>query len=122
MTIRVVTVRVLAGDESVRDAATSLPQPRFDVDLYRDKKSFLAVSERGDCDVAVIDLQLGGFSAARDLRDLPEMSEALVVMLCEREQDRWLCKQGGADLVLVKPLQDVTTLMTALDSVLESTK
>lgn len=122
MSISVATVRVLAIDERIRESAKSLPQLRYAVDLYRERKSLLAAAEEGRCDVAVIDLQLCGFSTARDLRELPEMSELAVVMFCDREQDRWLCVQGGADVVLVKPLQDTTTLVMAVESAMDSKK
>lgn len=56
----------------------------------------------------VVDLQTGsagGFALARDLSQVPSLRSVPVVMLIERDQDRWLARQAGAREVLRKPLE-----------------
>lgn len=56
----------------------------------------------------VVDLQTGnagGFALARDLAANPTLSLVPIVMLIERDQDRWLANQAGARVVLREPLE-----------------
>lgn len=115
-------VHVLAHDERLRQAARSLSPKRFEVSYSSNRAEALSVISDMGCDLAIIELEGGGFGVARDLRADPRTKDARVVMVCDRPHDRWLCLQAGADEVLVKPLQDVMTLMKAIDSVLEVAK
>jgi DNA-binding response OmpR family regulator len=67
-----------------------------------------------EADVAVIELDLGGFGITRDIRERTPERHVRVVMLCSRPHDRWLCKQAGADEVLIKPLGDLSVLVKAI--------
>lgn len=107
-----VRVHVLTRDERVRQAARGLVSSRTEVSFSEDASD--APQGAAGCDVAVIDLQLGGFSVVRELRALATTENIRVVMLCDRPHDRWLCMQAGADQVIVKPLPDTTTLSNAI--------
>lgn len=106
------TVQVLSADERVVHAARALPKGSYVVAFSNDMEEFLeAVGSQG-CDVAVIDLALNGYAAGVELKGLSLASR--VVMLCDRPHDRWLCRQAGADEVLVKPLEDPAELIAAV--------
>lgn len=58
-------------------------------------------------DVVVVDIQTGqagGFNLTREIRSVNKFRDVPVLMLLEREQDRWLARQAGADVAVVKPL------------------
>jgi DNA-binding response OmpR family regulator len=55
----------------------------------------------------VVDLQTGsagGFSLAREMATSARLETVPVVMLIERDQDTWLARQAGAEVVLRRPL------------------
>lgn len=114
-------VQVISGDGRVRQASQALG-PRFEVTISSNREqAFPAIAKQG-CDVAVIELEGGGFGTVKDLRATETTRMTRVVMLCDRPHDRWLCMQAGADEVIIKPLQDVTTLVNAIENALRSTK
>lgn len=94
---------VLSGDPRVLKAAGSLAQLGCRV-TYAEARLGAAHAARGS-DLAVIDLETGGFSVAKDLK--AASPSTVIVMLYGRPHDRWLCKQAGADVVLGKPLTDL---------------
>jgi len=96
-------VFVLSRDPKVQKAAGSLEQRGCAI-TYAPKPLGAARAARG-CDVAVIDLDRGGYSVAKDIK--ASTPDTKVVMLCDRSHDRWLCMQAGADIVFIKPLQDL---------------
>lgn len=105
----------------MRAAGVSLPSDRFSVMLHTDPLEALASMRQQGVDVAVLELQLGdygGFAVARDLDGFPSTRDVRLVMICERPHDRWLCREAGADAVLVKPLSDPSALAEAIDSAL----
>jgi DNA-binding response OmpR family regulator len=114
-------VQVVSNDERVTRAARSLPNA-YDVTISRNREQALAAIEKQGCDLAVLDLEGGGFATAKDLRASDATREARIVMLCDRPHDRWLCFQAGADEVIVKPLPDVLTLVKAIESTLRVAK
>lgn len=114
-------VQVISEDDRVIQAARALP-PRFEVTISSSRDRALAAIELEGCDLAVIELEGGGFGTAKDLRARDETRDARVVMLCDRAHDRWLCMQAGADEVIIKPLADVTTLIEAVERALQTAK
>lgn len=69
----------------------------------------------------VVDLQTGnsgGFALARDMSQIARLASIPVVVLLERDQDRWLADQAGAALALKKPV-DGSVLLEAVSSVLD---
>lgn len=70
----------------------------------------------------VIDIHTGsagGVGLARDLRDLPHLREVPILMLIEREPDRWLAGQAGADAIRVKPL-GTSELVDAVSALIDA--
>lgn len=58
--------------------------------------------------VVIVDLQTGnsgGYALARDMSQQPKLSGIPVVLLIEREADRWIAGQAGAAVILRKPLE-----------------
>jgi len=67
----------------------------------------------------VIDIHTGssgGVGLSRDMRDVPHLRDVPILMLLERDQDRWLAGQAGADAIRTKPLgtSDLVAEVTAL--------
>jgi CheY-like chemotaxis protein len=96
----------------VQGAAKALPS-NYSIQFSTDKWEALRQIE-AEADVAVIELDLGGFGITRDIRERTPERHVHVVMLCSRPHDRWLCKQAGADEVLIKPLGDLSVLVKAI--------
>ncbi len=96
----------------MQEAAKSLPSTYL-LRFSTDKWEALAPIE-SEADVAVIELDLGGFGITRDIRERTPDRHVRIVMLCSRPHDRWLCKQAGADEVLIKPLGDPSVLVKAI--------
>jgi DNA-binding response OmpR family regulator len=68
----------------------------------------------------IVDLRTGrsgGYSLARDMSQNARLATVPVIVVLEREQDRWLANQAGASLVLRKPLNS-NELWAAVSSVL----
>lgn len=108
-----IRVHVLSDDPRVRDSARSLP-PNFEVTYSVDKwEALRAISESAR--VGVIELDLGGFGIATEVRQrVPDRNRLSIVMLCSRPHDRWMCLQAGADEVLIKPLNDTDALRKSI--------
>lgn len=107
-------VQVIARDGRVREAARALPADQFEVVFSMDRQHALSMLGEKRCDIVVVELEVGGFGIVRELRDIPSAQAAGVIMLCDRPHDRWLSMQAGADEVIVKPLEDITTLKDAI--------
>ncbi len=74
-----------------------------------DGPSALAVASANPPDVVLLDIDLpdmNGYDLARRLRQLPEMSMALLVAITGygREEDVQRCKESGIDLHFLKPV------------------
>lgn len=117
---KLISVHIVSGDARILQAARALPEGRFEVRVSAVPRDAERVVQAAHFDVAVIDLHPGGFSLARLLREDPVSATTRIVMLCERAQDVWLCRQAGASEVLIKPLTDPTILTEAVDKVLEA--
>jgi CheY-like chemotaxis protein len=107
-----VRVHVFSSDERIREAAGALPS-RYSATFSSDKWQALKDIAH-NANVAVIELDLGGFGVTKEIRERTRDRHVRVIMLCSRPHDRWLCKQAGADEVLVKPLSDVSLLVNAV--------
>jgi DNA-binding response OmpR family regulator len=59
----------------------------------------------------------GGFSLAMDMSQTPRLARIPLIVLLEREQDRWLAMKAGATAILRKPLNS-NELWQAVSSVL----
>ncbi|MEA2452820.1 MAG: hypothetical protein QOG04_1530 [Actinomycetota bacterium] len=68
----------------------------------------------------IVDLQTGsagGFGLTKDMSQIPRLASIPVIVLLERDQDRWLAKQSGATLTLKKPITGAE-IVAAVSSVL----
>ena len=118
-------VHVFTDDDRVRQAARSLPPARFAVSYSATAPSAINEVLRTKPSIAVLELRVGdygGFALAKDLRALPSMADLPLVMLCDRPQDRWICRQAGARAVIVKPLSDPMALLDAVETALAPTQ
>jgi DNA-binding response OmpR family regulator len=118
------TVLVAADAKWIRDQvkATCLSpgQRVIEVDRGQDVREAVRLYEP---DVAVLDMQIanmGAIAVAIDLRleaaagRLPDVS---ILLLLDREADRFLAKRADADAELVKPV-DAATLRRAIDGLI----
>lgn len=105
-------VVVVSEAQRTLGAAASLG-PRFEIRSFRSASQ--ARRALHESDVAIIDLEENGFALGRDIRDSSWGRDIPIVMLCDRPHDVWLCRQAGADEVLVKPLKDTSELAEALE-------
>ena len=82
---------------------------------------------REEPDLVVLDLQIGnmgGIAVALDLRleeSAARLPRATILLLLDREADRFLAQRADVDLVLVKPI-DAGTLRRATKDVLTPAK
>ena len=114
-------VHIVTDDERILQAGRDLPPERFEVTFSATAEDALSAAMQSHPEVAVMELHIGdhgGFSLAREFRDIPGMPEFRLIMLCDRPHDRWLCRQAGAEQVIVKPMADPSELLQALDAVL----
>lgn len=105
-------VLVVSDDDRVRDEARFGFAPAHDVALADDARDALRQMETSRPAVVVIDMHTGsagGFALCKDMRGDPRLRSIPVMMLLERDQDVWLAKQAGADLIRTKPI-DTTDL------------
>jgi DNA-binding response OmpR family regulator len=109
-----VRVHVLSSDERIREAARALPS-NYSVSFSTDKWEGIHEIAR-NAEIAVIELDPGGFGVTKEIRERSRDRKVRVIMICSRPHDRWLCKQAGADEVLVKPLSDISQLTRAITS------
>ena len=106
-------VLVVSDDDRIRDEARFGFAPSLEVALAEDARDALSQMEGPVPSVVVIDMRAGsagGFSLCKDMRMHPRLGHVPVLMLLERDQDVWLAKQAGADLIRTKPI-DTTDLV-----------
>ena len=114
------TILVVSDDPEVADEA------RFG--LPGDYETTVAGDARGGWQelasltpaAVIVDLMTGsagGFALARDMAQVARLAEVPVVMLIDRDQDRWLAREGGATKTLRKPLEP-GALGRAIESIL----
>jgi DNA-binding response OmpR family regulator len=115
------TILVAADATWVRDlvkTACLAPGQRV-VEVARGQDVREAVQEY-EPDVAVLDMQIGnmgGIAVAIDLRleaSAGRVPDVSILLLLDREADRFLAKRGDADAELVKPI-DPATLRRTID-------
>jgi DNA-binding response OmpR family regulator len=102
-------VLVVTDNKPVREELEfGFPEP-VDVEFaYDSREAWQRLFEDGDrVSAVVVDLQTGaagGFGLARDMKAARALAGLPVVILLEREQDRWLARQAGAAEALLKPV------------------
>jgi two-component system cell cycle response regulator len=110
MTARVLVVDDIAANVKLLDARLSAEY--FDVITAMNGSDALAICERAECDVVVLDVMmpgLDGFEVCRRLKSSPATHHIPVVMVTALDQpsDRVRGLDAGADDFLTKPVSDV---------------
>lgn len=111
-------------EEDIREpVGVYLESQGYQVSLACDAKSALAVIEKGDCDLAVLDVMLGqddGFELCRDIR---KISDIPVIFLSGKseETERIIGLELGADDYIAKPFNP-RELLARIRSVLRRAK
>lgn len=111
---------VVSDDERLgMELGFTLP-PKMSLRAVADaREAWRAMAERTP-DVVCVEIRsgsAGGFALARDMAHKASYRNIPILMLLEREQDRWLADQAGAAAVLVQPVSP-PNVMRAIDEVL----
>ncbi|MEA2986849.1 MAG: two-component system, cell cycle response regulator [Alphaproteobacteria bacterium] len=110
MTARILVVDDIAANVKLLDARLSAEY--FDVLTAMNGRDALAICERGECDVVLLDVMmpgLNGFEVCRQLKSNPATHHIPVVLVTALDQasDRVQGLDAGADEFLTKPVSDV---------------
>src|SRR5215213_10161341 len=113
MTARVLVVDDIAANVKLLDARLSAEY--FDVVKAMNGRDALAICERAECDVVLLDVMmpgLDGFEVCRQLKTNPATHHIPVVMVTALDQpeDRVRGLDAGADDFLTKPVSDVALI------------
>lgn len=82
----------------------------IEVRAVRDARSAWGAVGESAPDAVVVEIRsgnAGGFALARDMSHKAALRDVPVIMLLEREQDRWLSDQAGASETLIQPISPV---------------
>ncbi|MEA2499058.1 MAG: hypothetical protein QOH26_1463 [Actinomycetota bacterium] len=101
-------ILVVSDDEHLREEATFAFPSDVEVVLAKDSKDAWRFLEERRPDVVVVALRsgnAGGFNLLRDMSQRENLRDVPSLMLLERDQDRWLCKQAGATACRTAPIE-----------------
>src|SRR5579872_1527431 len=112
------TARVLVVDDvpaNVRLLEARLSAEYFDVMTAMSGKEALAICERAECDLVLLDVMMpdmDGFEVCRRIKKSPTMHHIPVVMVTALDQpsDRVRGLEAGADDFLTKPIPDLALI------------
>ena len=114
------TILVAADGQWIRDLVRSaFVAPGQDVVEVRRGQDVIDVVGRSTPDLVILDLQIGnmgGIAVAIDLHleaGAGRLPEIPILLLLDREHDRFLAKRASADAELVKPVDPGTLRRTA---------
>ena len=116
------SILVVSPDPDVQDGIRFGLTTEFDVVCVNDATIAIQTLQTMSPSIVVVDLLVGpagGYALARDMSQDRRLAQIPVVILVERDQDRWLAKQAGAALVLRKPI-DANVFEPAVSSLLEA--
>lgn len=111
------------ADEVFEEVDAALGSASVEVRRVRDGRAVRRAAADLDPDLLVVDLQIGsmgGVAVCLDLRleeGAGRLDRQRVLLLVDRESDRFLAERSGADVWLAKPL-DAERLAVAVDEVL----
>lgn len=116
------SILLVADDVWVRnDVEAALGDPAVTLTVESNPRAVESVVRSERFDWAIVDLQvgsMGGMAIVRRLRSMiaaSEIEDLGIVLLLDREADRFLAKRAGADADLVKPFtaQDLRARLAA---------
>ena len=124
--LRPVTQVLLATDADwlFDEVSAALGEPGTTVSRIREGRDVSSAVSQLNPDLVLLDLQIGtkgGVAACIDLQhDIAEgrAEDTKVLMLLDRDADRWIARQAGSDGWLIKPLDALRlrrAAMAALD-------
>src|SRR5262249_40608415 len=113
MTARILVVDDIASNVKLLEARLSVEY--FDVVTATSGSEALAICERAECDVVLLDVMMpdmDGFEVCRQLKSNPKTHHIPVVMVTALDQpsDRVAGLEAGADDFLAKPVSDVALI------------
>jgi DNA-binding response OmpR family regulator len=113
---------VVSRDQRIAEEARLGLPDELEVVPAADAREALALLRTFVPACVIIDIHTGsagGVGLSRDMQDIPHLRGVPILMLLERDQDRWLAGQAGADAIRTKPLgttdlvDEVTQLLDA---------
>src|SRR5512141_547271 len=112
------TARVLVVDDvpaNVKLLEARLSAEYFDVTTAQSGPEALAICERAECDIVLLDVMMpdmDGFEVCRRLKQNPSTHHIPIVMVTALDQasDRLKGLQAGADDFLTKPVSDIALI------------
>lgn len=72
-----------------------------------DARQALEVLKSDPVEIVIVDIQTGsagGFALAKEMAFNARLAKIPILMLLERDQDRWLASQAGAQAIRTKPI------------------
>jgi DNA-binding response OmpR family regulator len=100
-------VVVVSDDSMVQQEAQFGFPTGVEIVAARDSHEALMQMKAAVPSVVVVDIQTGnagGFALAREMKALSRLARVPILMLLERDQDRWLAQQAGASEIATKPI------------------
>lgn len=119
---RMSSILLVADADWVRnDVEAALLDPATTLTLESNPRAAAALVRSEDFDWAIVDMQvgsMGGMAIVRMLRSAilsGDTADMGIVLLLDREADRFLARRAGADVSLVKPFtaQELRSCLTA---------
>lgn len=122
--LRPVTQVLLATDADwlFDEISAALGEPGTTVSRIREGRDVSSAVSQLNPDLVLLDLQIGtkgGVAACIDLQhDIAEgrAADTKVLMLLDRDADRWIARQAGSDGWLIKPLDALRLRRAALST------
>ena len=102
-----VSVLVVSDDPLILEEARFGFPDSVAVHCTSDARGGVAWMRENRPSVVLVDIQTGsagGFSLAREMSQTARLRAVPILMLLEREQDKWLANEAGARLLRVKPI------------------
>ena len=116
------SILVVSRDERIAEEARLGVTDDLEVVYARDAREALALLRTFVPACVIVDIHTGssgGVGLSRDMQDLSHLSNVPILMLLERDQDRWLAGQAGADAIRTKPL-GTSELIDVVTSLIDS--
>jgi DNA-binding response OmpR family regulator len=101
------SILVVSRDERIAEEARLGFNQDLEIVHARDAREAIALLRTFLPACVIVDIHTGssgGVGLSRDMQDLAHLRDVPILMLLERDQDRWLAGQAGADAIRTKPL------------------